>query len=62
MSQGSFKPKIFLGQKVCSVAHRQTHTKLNTKDTLSGFQDFFFNLLSMISPIIGQHSYLKLAL
>ena len=45
MSQGSFSPKIrFLGQKVCSVARsqtdRQTDTKVNTEDTLSGFQDF----------------------
>ena len=29
MSQGSFSPKIrFLGQKVCSVARRQTDTKV----------------------------------
>ena len=45
MSQGSFSPKIrFLGQKVCSVARRQTDsqtdTKVNTEDTLSEFQDF----------------------
>merc|ERR1711923_578911 len=45
MSQGSFSPKIrFLGQKVSSVARtqtdRQTDTKVNTEDTLSGFQDF----------------------
>ena len=31
----------FLGQKVCSVAHRQTDMKVKTEDTLSGFQDFF---------------------
>ena len=46
MSQGSFDPKIrFIGQKVCSVARvqtdRQTYTKVNTEDTLSGFQAFF---------------------
>ena len=41
--QGSFNPKIiFLGQKVCSVAREQTHTKVNTKDVLSWFQDFFY--------------------
>ena len=46
MSQGSLDPKIwFLGQKVCSVARgrmdTQTHTKLNTEDTLSGFSNCF---------------------
>ena len=46
MSQGSLDPKIrFIGQKVCSVARihtdRQTDTKVNTEDTLSGFQEFF---------------------
>ena len=50
MSQGSLNPKIrFLGQKVCSVAcvhthtlkERHTNTKVNTEDTLSGFQEFF---------------------
>ena len=51
MSQGSLNPKIrFLGQKVCSVARiqtdTQTDTKVNTEDTLSGFQDFF------LQPII----------
>ena len=47
MSQGSFNPKIrFLGQKVCPVARPQTHTKVTTEDTLSGFQDFF------LQPII----------
>ena len=45
MSQGLFKPKIkFLGQKVCFVAgrhiNRQTHTRVNTEDALSGFQEF----------------------
>ena len=44
--QGSLNPKIrFLGQKVFSVAHVQTHrqkdTKVNIEDTLSGFQEFF---------------------
>ena len=56
MSQGSLNLEIkFLGKKVYSVAHLHTHTqtdmKLNTEDTLSGFQDFFFNLLSRIGPI-----------
>ena len=54
MCQGSLDPKIrFLDQKVCSVArvqtqrhtdrqtHRHTDTKVNTEDTLSGFQEFF---------------------
>ena len=55
ISQGSLKPKIrFLGQKVCSVAYRQTgtqtHTKVNIEVTLSGFQDFFFQ------PIIKDRS------
>ena len=53
MSQGSLDPKIrFLGQKVCSVAHMQTQTdtKVNTEDTLSGFQEFFFQ------PIIKDQS------
>ena len=60
MSQGSFSPKIrFLGQKVCSVdrtqTDRQTDTKVNTEDTLSGFQDFSkfsFNLSSRSGPKI----------
>ena len=37
MSQGSLNPKIrFLGQKMCSVVQTdgQTHTKVNTEDTL----------------------------
>ena len=56
MSQGSFDPNIrFIGQKVCSVARmqidRQTDTKVNTEDTLSGFQEFSFNLSSRIGPI-----------
>ena len=55
ISQGSLKRKIkFLGLKVCSVAwlrtdgrtHRQTHTKVTTEGTLSGFQEFF------LQPII----------
>ena len=55
MSLGSFNPKIrFLGQKVCPVARlqthrhtdRQTHTKVITVGTLSGFQEFF------LQPII----------
>ena len=52
MSQGSLDPKIrFLGEE---PAYRNTHrhidrhtdTKVNTEDTLSGFQDFF------LQPII----------
>ena len=63
ISQGSLNPKIrFLGQNVCSVAwlqtdrqtHRhtdtQTHTKVKTEDTLSGFQEFF------LQPIIKDRS------
>ena len=51
MSQGSLDPKIrFLGQKVCSVARMQTDTQVNTKDTLSGFQDLF------LQPIIKDRS------
>ena len=51
MSQGSLNPKIrFLGQKMCSVAwlrtDTQTHTKVTTVGTLSGFQEFF------LQPII----------
>ena len=42
MSQGSLDPKIwFLGQKMCSVAHVQTDTKVNTEDTLSRGSGFF---------------------
>ena len=38
------QPKRFLGQNVCSVTRLHTHTdtKVNTGDTLSGFQDVFF--------------------
>ena len=55
MSQGSLDPKIrFIGQKVCSVARvqtdTQTDTKVNTEDTLSGFQEFF------LQPIIKDRS------
>ena len=46
MSQGSLNPKIrFLGLKVSPVAHlrtdTQTHMKVTTEGTLSGFQEFF---------------------
>ena len=59
MAQGSFNPKNrFLGQKVCSVARgrmdTQTHTKLNTEDTLSGFSTCSFDLSSRIGPIDRQ--------
>ena len=55
MSQGSLNPIIrFLDQKVCSVAWLQTDTqidmKVNTEDTLSGFQEFFLH------PIIKDQS------
>ena len=63
MSQGSLDPKIrFIGQKVCSVARvqtdrhtdtqtdRHTDTKVNTEDTLSGFQECF------LQPIIKDRS------
>ena len=54
MYQGSLDPKIrFVGQKVCSVARVQTHRhsdiqtdkNVNTEDTLSGFQEFFLQLI-----------------
>ena len=59
MSQGSLDQKIsFLDQKMCSVARVQTHrltdtqtdTKVNTEETLSGFQEFF------LQPIIKDRS------
>ena len=55
MFQGSLNSKItFLGQKVYSIARVQTdtkkHTKVNTADTLSGFQEFF------LQPIIKDRS------
>ena len=44
MSQGSLNPKIrFLGQKVCSYSLQtdiHTDTKVDTEDTLKGFQEF----------------------
>ena len=47
MSQGSLNLKIrLLGEKVCSVACVQTHTKVTTEGTLSGFREFF------LQPII----------
>ena len=51
MFQGSLNPKIrFLAQKLWSVARvqrdTQTHTKVNTEGTLSGFQGIF------LQPII----------
>ena len=46
ISQGSLNPKIrFIGRKVCSVARVQTDTNVNTEDTLSGFQEFFLQLI-----------------
>ena len=60
MSQGSFNPKIrFLVEKVCPVACLQTDRqtdgqtdRVTTVGTLSGFQDFSFNLSSRIGPKI----------
>ena len=50
-SQGSSSPKMrFLGQKVCSVAHRQTDMKVKTEDTHQGFLNFSFK------PIIKEQS------
>ena len=34
---------------------RQTNTKVNTKDTLSGFEEFSFNLSSRIGPICNEN-------
>ena len=60
MSQGSLNPKIrFLGQKMCSVARvrtnrqtdTQTHTKVTTEGTLSGFQEFFLQRYHQGSPV-----------
>ena len=53
MSQGSLSPKSrFPCQKMCTDAqtHTQTDTKVNTEGTLSGFQDYSFNLSSRIGP------------
>ena len=53
MFQGSLDPKIrFLGQKVsaCRQTDRQTDTKVNNEDILSGFQEFF------LQPIIKERS------
>ena len=54
MSQRSLNPKIrFLGQKIWPVARSQRRThRVTTEGTLSGFQDFSFNLSSRIGPII----------
>ena len=56
MSQGLLNPKIrFLGQKVCPAAwvqtDRQTHTKVTTEGTLSGFQEFFFQLIIKVAAV-----------
>ena len=58
MPQGSFNQKIkFLDQKVCPVARAHTDgqtdgqtDRVKTEDTLSGFQEFSFNLSSRINP------------
>ena len=59
ISQGSLNPKIrFLAQKLWSVVRiqrhrdtdRQTHTKVNTEGTLSGFQDFFLQPIIKYRP------------
>ena len=56
----STKKNRFLGQKVCSVARvqtdTQTDTKVNTEDTLSGFQK------SRIGPIFDIHFVVVLML
>ena len=58
MSQGSFNQNIWLlGQKMHAVArkhtdrHTNTDTNVNTEDTLSVFQEYFFQ------PIIKDRSY-----
>ena len=58
--QGSFNQKRRLqGQTVCSVAREhidtQTHTKVNTEDSLSGFQESF------LQPIINDRSNMRRA-
>ena len=60
ISQGWLNPKIrFLSQKLCPAARVQTHTqrqtdtKVNTEDTLSGFQEFSFQ------PIIKDRSNIE---
>ena len=60
MSQGSLDPEKSVPRSkgvLCSLradthtqTDRQTDTKVNTEDTLSGFQDFFFH------PIIKDRS------
>ena len=65
MSQGSLNPKIrFLVEKVCPVACLQTDRQtdrqtdgVTTVGTLSGFQDFSFNLSSRIGPKKNIFSY-----
>ena len=57
MSQGSLNPKIrFPAQKLWSVArvrrHTQTHTKMNTEGTLSGFQDISLQTIIKDRPNI----------
>ena len=60
MSQRSLNPKIrFLGQKVCSIANRQTngltHTEVNThrRTPFQVLRKFFLNLSSRIGPIFS---------
>ena len=54
MSQGSLNPKIrLLGQKVCPVAHSQTHRQTHrviTEGILSGFQDLFLQPIIKVRP------------
>ena len=49
MPQDSFNPKSrFLGRNVCSLAREWTHRhKVNTEDTLSGFQEFFLQPIGL---------------
>ena len=65
VSQGSFHPKIrFPDQKVCSVARlqtdRQTHTKVISVGTLSGFQEFSLQPIIKDRPNIKDQYSLKL--
>ena len=61
ISHGSLNPKVrFLGQKVCAVARghtdTQTHSKVTTVDTLSGFQDFSLQPIIKDRPNINNPS------
>jgi len=54
MSQGPFSPKIrFLGQKMCSVAWRQTDTKVKHKNDPKNpiFQNFEKQKIAFLSHV-----------